>query len=730
MASISLNENSVGKQNREGGEHITSRFGVTQVLPVVAVPLSAVLLFIFYLLGSDAVFERPLLLLALNTVFLTVCPLVVVYVATRGYLTSGVPILIMLGSATLMFGLGSLGAALTLQWAGPNAVVTVHNVCALGSAAIHLLGATLAFGGLTPQRNNTRKRLNLVGAYLVTTLLVTVLTFGAVNDWFPVFFIQGSGPTPLRQAVLETAALLFLVAGFLIGGLFLLSRASFTYWYSLALFLISVGLFCILLQKSVGGPIGWLGRSVQYLGGIYLLVGVFRGARELRERGSTIQTGIADLFRHRLEVVVEERTAQLRETNEQLSHEIAERKLAEEQLKTAHTGLEVKVQERTAEISEANEALRKEMADRTRTQEELTLTLARLTGLLDALPDLVHFKDIEGRFILVNKTYQQFLGVGQEDILGKSVDQLVPADLAAQARSADEEVYQRRESLHSEEMTVGKKGEPVFFDTIKFPVFDDRGQALGLGGVSRDITDRKNSDEAISERTAALERANRELEHFAYVASHDLREPLRKISNFTELLANRYKGKLDEKADKYIWYVVDGAQRMERLIDDLLTYSRAGRTELQLETTSVDHELNKTLADLEMLVRETGAEVISAPLPVVKADSTQLRRVLQNLIANAVKFRGQEAPRIHVSAEKRNSEWVFSIRDNGIGFDPEQSDRIFALFQRLHTRTEYPGTGIGLAVCKKIVERHGGRIWAESEPGKGSVFCFTLPDVT
>jgi len=166
---------------------------------------------------------------------------------------------------------------------------------------------------------------------------------------------------------------------------------------------------------------------------------------------------------------------------------------------------------------------------------------------------------------------------------------------------------------------------------------------------------------------------------------------------------------------------------MERFIDDLLAYSRAGRAELRLEQTSVEDDLEKTLADLETLVRETGAEVTYDRLPLVRADPTQLARVLQNLIVNAIKFHGEHPPRVHVSAEQQGNEWVLSIRDNGIGFDPKQGERIFGLFQRLHTRSEYPGTGLGLAISKKIVERHGGRIWAESEPGKGAVFYFTLP---
>ena len=237
----------------------------------------------------------------------------------------------------------------------------------------------------------------------------------------------------------------------------------------------------------------------------------------------------------------------------------------------------------------------------------------------------------------------------------------------------------------------------------------------------------KQAHDALRQRTEDLQRANQELEHFAFVASHDLKEPLRKISNFTSLLEKRYKGKLDEKADQYIHYVVDGAHRMETLIDALLAYSRVGRGELNFNSVDMEAVLAQTLEDLQMSLEETHAAVSHDPLPVVRGNQGQAGQLLQNLIANAVKFRGGQLPRIHISAAKERNQWIISVSDQGIGFDPEHRERIFEIFRRLQTDAEYPGTGIGLAVCKKIVERHGGRIWAESEPGKGSVFYFTLP---
>jgi light-regulated signal transduction histidine kinase (bacteriophytochrome) len=229
--------------------------------------------------------------------------------------------------------------------------------------------------------------------------------------------------------------------------------------------------------------------------------------------------------------------------------------------------------------------------------------------------------------------------------------------------------------------------------------------------------------------TRELSAANKDLQQFAYVASHDLQEPLRMVTSFVQLLADRYRGKLDKDADEFIGFAVDGATRMQALIEGLLDYSRVGTRGKELERTDSETVLQQAEQNLKVAVEESGAEITHDPLPTVTGDDMQLTELLQNLIANAIKFRGaDEPPRIHVSAELKEGEWVFSVRDNGIGIAQADMGRLFQIFTRLHARDEYPGTGIGLAVCKRIVERHGGRIWVESEPGKGSTFYFTIPD--
>lgn len=226
-----------------------------------------------------------------------------------------------------------------------------------------------------------------------------------------------------------------------------------------------------------------------------------------------------------------------------------------------------------------------------------------------------------------------------------------------------------------------------------------------------------------------LARSNRDLEQFAYVASHDLQEPLRMVATYTQLLAERYQGKLDASADKYIHYAVDGALRMQSLVHDLLAFSRVGRQGTNLKVTDCNAVLDTALKNLQAASQESGAQIFYAHLPAVLADSSLLVQVFQNLIGNAIKFRAAEPPVIRVTAEKVAREWLFSVADNGIGIAPEQAEVVFVIFKRLHTREEYLGSGIGLAICKKIIEGHGGRIWVESQAGHGSTFKFTMPAV-
>jgi signal transduction histidine kinase len=248
------------------------------------------------------------------------------------------------------------------------------------------------------------------------------------------------------------------------------------------------------------------------------------------------------------------------------------------------------------------------------------------------------------------------------------------------------------------------------------------------GELRREIDERLEAERELRDKTEALARSNADLEQFAYVASHDLQEPLRMVSSYVQLFEKRFAGQVDEQADKYIRYAVEGAKRMQSLIAGLLEYSRVGRLDEPFGAVDTNAALDQALSNLRSAIEESHARVTRGPLPTITGNAGRIAQVFQNLIGNALKFRHPDQPAtVHVSAVPKGTEWVFSVEDNGIGIDSQYLDRIFVIFQRLHTRAEYPGTGIGLSICKKVVERHGGRIWVESRVGEGSRFHFTLP---
>jgi len=251
---------------------------------------------------------------------------------------------------------------------------------------------------------------------------------------------------------------------------------------------------------------------------------------------------------------------------------------------------------------------------------------------------------------------------------------------------------------------------------------------VGAAKVARDITAQKRHEEALRQANAVLRRANEDLQQFAYSASHDLQEPLRMVAIYSELLRAEFGSKLGPLGDEYIGHTIQGALRMEQLLRDLRAYTVAS-TSQQAPTKDVDAEavLNKALTDLESVIKSSGASISRTPLPRVRLHEFQLEQLFQNLIGNAIRYKGSEPPRIAVSAKEQGHEWLFSVEDNGIGIDPQYKEQVFDLFKRLHSVAEYPGTGMGLAICKRIVERAGGRIWVESASGKGSTFFFTLP---
>ena len=395
-------------------------------------------------------------------------------------------------------------------------------------------------------------------------------------------------------------------------------------------------------------------------------------------------------------------------------------------LQKAHSELEERVHERTAELKDTNDRLTREIAERKQTEKGLAEREATLRSIFRAAPT--------GIGMLCNRIIKQandriceMTGYSSEELLGQSAKILYLTEEEFELVGQEKYSQIGKQGTGTVETCWRRKDGEVIDVQLSLAPIDPEDLSVGVTFTALDITERKQAEAALARKTEELACSNAELEQFAYVASHDLQEPLRMVSSYVQLLARRYKEKLDSDADDFINFAVDGANRMQALIRDLLAYSRVGTRGERLEPTSCETVLDQTLANLQFAIEENGARVTHDPLPTVLADPSQLSQLFQNLIGNAIKFRRDEAPHVHLGAERRENEWLFSVRDNGIGIDEEYGERIFEIFQRLHGRNDYSGTGIGLAICKKIVERHGGRIWVVSDPGGGSTFYFTLP---
>ena len=334
------------------------------------------------------------------------------------------------------------------------------------------------------------------------------------------------------------------------------------------------------------------------------------------------------------------------------------------------------------------------------------------------------------KVVLINRKGCDILGYREEEIIGMDwFENFVPERYGKEVKETFAKLMSGTVSPieYFENMVLTKSGEERLIAWHNTVVRDESGNIIGTLSSGDDITQRKQTEESLMKAMMELERSNRELEQFAYIASHDLQEPLRMVSSYVQLLAQRYKGRFDADADDFIHYAVDGARRMQTMINDLLSYSRVGTRGKPFGQADCDEILKQVLAGLKLQIEESGALITSDPLPAVMADASQLYQVFQNLISNAIKFRGEKIPEIYVSAERKKGELIFSVSDNGIGFEEKYAGKIFDIFKRLYPASKYPGSGIGLTICRKIIERHKGRIWAESEPGKGSVFYFTLP---
>jgi PAS domain S-box-containing protein len=358
----------------------------------------------------------------------------------------------------------------------------------------------------------------------------------------------------------------------------------------------------------------------------------------------------------------------------------------------------------------------------------------RLGSIVESTHDAIIGQTLKGQVTSWNNGAEQMFGYSPQESIGQYMTFLFPPDRIPEEKDILEKLHSGQQIKNFETIRRRKDGQEIPVSLTISPIIDRWGNVIGASKIARDISQQKKLEHilaiqnlTLASHAASLKQSNEDLEQFAYIASHDLQEPLRTIHGFTQLLAERYKDKLDDQGQEFIGFVTDGANRMQTLIQDLLKYSRIQAQELNPAPVNSEDVLKEILVHLHMVIEDQQASITHDPLPIIQIDRSHFQHLLQNLITNAIKFHGPKPPHIHVSAQERSDEWYFSVEDNGIGVGSEYFERIFLPFKRLHTREEYQGTGIGLAICKKIVDRRGGRIWVESESGIGAKFSFTLP---
>ncbi|MBX3016082.1 MAG: PAS domain S-box protein [Caldilineaceae bacterium] len=395
------------------------------------------------------------------------------------------------------------------------------------------------------------------------------------------------------------------------------------------------------------------------------------------------------------------------------------------ELEQHRDGLEALVAERTTELRQINQQLEEQINERKEVEADLRESEERFRTIAEATPvPLFIARKADGIIRYANLRFCAYQGLSVEALMGQPVYDLFPD---TQNVGMLLEKLELEGAVHEFEMqgrhhlTGQKSWHSISIEFINF------NRESAFFAAFHDITARKQAEHALIEKADELARSNTELERFAYVASHDLQEPLRMVSSYVQLLAQRYREQLDTDADEFIEYAVDGTRRMQVLINDLLAYSRVSTRGKTFTLTDCEEVFQQVMASLEIAIEERNATIYHEPLPTLLADHMQMVQLFQNLLGNAIKFSDTEAPIIQIRVCRQANEWLFAVQDNGIGLEPQFAERIFIIFQRLHSKADYPGTGIGLAICKKIVERHGGRIWVESELGQGATFYFTLP---
>ncbi len=723
------------------------------------------------------IFEPSYLAFALHAVFVFLMAIVLAIVSGRAFLVSGSMNILLLGIAPFVSGTllmvaqwgitPSLGLTLSV-----NTATTIGNIGIFSASVLLFLSAILAWTGRESDWASSHMKTILGISFLVSIALVLVTVTLSASDMLPPFFLS-TGSTLLRQVILVFSGIFLVSGAFMFGWKYLRTRSQILYWYALGLTSFSLSLIGLVYTTRIGEAMNWCGRIGLYLAGVYFLLAVL--SRNTLQGGDvSVSERWADAFKndsgqwitffdnmidgfayHRIitddkgqpvdYVFLEVNDAFEKMTG--LKKENVVGKKVTEALpgiekdpanwigtygKVALTGEPIRFENRSIQLKKWYEVsayspkkgyfitVFEDATERKRMEEELREAKDFLGNLIDYANAPIIVWDPNLRITRFNHAFEHLTGYESSSVIGRELKLLFPEDSrAASMTQIDRAILgEHWESVEIPIMRIDGSTRTVLWNsaTLFSPGKD---QVMATIAQGQDITERKNAEEN-------LKRSNAELQQFAYVASHDLQEPLRMVVNYLSLLDLRYKNQLDDKARGYINFAVEGGVRMRTLIDDLLAYSRVESQGRPFAPVDMNVVMARTMDMFAHSIEEAGASIVWTVLPIVNADETQILQVMQNLVGNAIKFRRSEPLKVQMSYENEALEDVFSVKDNGIGLNMAYSEQIFQMFQRLHTKEEYPGTGVGLAIAKRIIERHGGRIWVESEEGKGSTFFFSI----
>jgi PAS domain S-box-containing protein len=902
----------ISEGTSRSGLHVLRRLGVLPFFVFVA------LIAILVRMDLRAVFEPPLLLPLLNTVFLSAIPFAVAYYLARGYVRSGSFNLLLLGCGMMILGTGAFLAGWLPASDGPNVNVTLYNVAALLGAVFHVTSAIITSAGGISGEEPRGSNVKAILAYLGVLVFAALLTIASLQGALPPFFIQGVGSTVVRQAVLGIATALFAYSSLLFMVRYARTKSDFLYWYSLALALLAVGLFAVLFQKTVGSPIGWAGRSAQYLGGIYFLIAALTAARSARVRGMPLDKALAEFFRTaeaQYEALVETSSDAIISVHQKgrillwnaaavkifgytrdealdsslidliIPEKYADR-MREELEKLATTGkssligraTELEAKRRDGELfpAELSVSARKtvdgwvgtiiirDITERKRAEEALRESEKKLRLVTDQVTDVIWSMDLQGNFTFVTPSVERITGYTVDEVLSLNFSQLItPESFKTTMALINQRMKaETREPVTVEIEQIRKDGSRAWCEVRAILVVDQNNRPTGIVGVTRDITERKQAEDALRTSEAQLsnamkiaqlgyweydvandlftfndhfyaifrtsveqvggytmssaryaqlfvhpddvavvgieirkaiettdplysrqlehriiyadgeigyiavrffivkdnqgrtvktyganqditdrkrladererylkelEQRNAEMERFVYTISHELRTPLVTLQGYSDLVQRDLERNDKTRVTTDLTFIQNAVTSMGQLLEDTLELSRTGRVMNPPVDVPFGALIRDALAQLAELIKWSGAKVLMAEdFPTVHVDRTRLVEVLVNLIENSIKFMGdQPKPKIEIGCRTADNETVFFVKDNGIGLEKSQHEKIFQLFYKVDKKSK--GSGAGLAIVKRIIEVHNGRIWVESEAGKGCTVWFTLP---